>query len=272
MQTPPGSSETRDALGRLVRVPMAPRRIVSLVPSLTELLFDLGLDDEVVGLTRFCVRPPGWKAEKSRVGGTKQVDRARVAALAPDLVLANREENTREDVEALSAVAPVYVTDVATVEQALEMIRAVGALCDRAERGAALAAEIEAGFAGLEAERRSAERGAGAGPRAAYLIWRRPYMTVGGDTFIADVLRRSGLVNAFDERTRYPEVDLAELAAAELDVLLLSSEPFPFKEAHAAELAEAVAGTRVLLVDGELFSWYGSRLRGTPGALRALEG
>ena len=267
MPTPESASITaRDVLGRVVRLPATPTRIVSLVPSLTELLFDLGLDEEVVGLTRFCVRPPGWKARKTRVGGTKQVDLGRVAALAPDLVLANREENTREDVEALSEIAPVYVTDVATVEQALDMIRGVGALCDRAERAAALAGEIEAGFAELGAE--LAARGSA--PRAAYLIWRRPYMTVGGDTFISDVMIRAGLINAFGERTRYPEVDVAELAAAELDLLMLSSEPFPFKETHAAELAGAVPGPRVLLVDGELFSWYGSRLRHTPAYLRTL--
>lgn len=248
-----------DARGRTVTLDAAPRRIVSLVPSQTELLADLGLDDEVVGLTRFCVHPPGWKEKKRIVGGTKNVKAERVAALAPDLVLANLEENEREQVEALDALAPVYVTDVGTVADALAMIRAVGALVGREEKAEAIAREVEAGFGSLAARRPL---------RVAYLIWRDPWMTVGGDTFIHDVLARASLTNVFGDRSRYPEVALEEIAEARPDAVLLSSEPFPFREKHLAEVE--AAGVPARLVDGELCSWYGSRMRLAPPYLAGL--
>ena len=254
------SLETTDALGRPIVLDAPPRRIVSLVPSQTELLADLGLDAEVVGLTRFCVHPEGWKARKTTVGGTKNLRLDRIEALRPDLALANREENERDQVEAVAALAPVYVTDVATVADALAMVRAVGRLVDRALRANALADEIENGFALLEA----------AEPvRAAYFIWREPWMTVGGDTFISDVMGRAGLVNVFGDRTRYPEVTPEAVRAAQPEILLLSSEPYPFKAAH-AEALQAETGVPAVLVDGELFSWYGSRMRLAPSYLRAL--
>jgi len=250
-----------DALGRELRLAGSPGRIVSLVPSLTELLADLGLDDEVVGLTTFCVRPPGWRRRKTRVGGTKQVRVERVRDLRPDLVLANKEENVREQVEAIAAEAPVYVTDVADLPGAVAMIRAVGALVGRGEAAGALADEVAAGFDGLAA-----------GPpiRTAYLIWRDPWITVGGDTFIHDVMGRAGLVNAFGDRRRYPAVDDDELRRAAPELVLLSSEPFPFDERHRAEVAAVGPDARVELVDGEPFSWYGSRLRAAADYLRAL--
>jgi ABC-type Fe3+-hydroxamate transport system substrate-binding protein len=253
-----------DALDRPVRLDRPPSRIVSLVPSQTELLADLGLDAEVVGLTRFCVRPAGWRGWKRVVGGTKDVRPDRVAALAPDLVLANREENVREQVEALAALAPVYVTDVRTVAGAAAMVRAVGRLVGREVPAEAVAAETERGFAGLAA-------GVPAPPlRAAYLVWRGPWMTVGRDTIVHDVMARAGFENAFGDRTRYPAVTPEELAAARPDVVLLSSEPFPFRERHRAEVEAIAPGARVELVDGELFSWYGSRLRHAPPYLAAL--
>lgn len=250
-----------DARGNTLTLPEPPRRIVSLVPSQTELLADLGLDDRVVGVTRFCVRPPGWKQTKTIVGGTKQVDVDRIRALAPDLVLANLEENTRPMVEALDAVAPVYVTDVRDLRGALDMMRTVGHLTGRAERAGIIAAAVEAGFGRLERR---------APLRAVYLIWRHPYMTVGGDTFIHDVMARAGFANVFAGRRRYPEVTAETMAAARPDVVLLSSEPFPFTEEHADELRPALPGIPFLLVDGELFSWYGSRLRQAPPYLSAL--
>ena len=250
-----------DARGRTLTLDTAPRRIVSLVPSQTELLADLGLDAEVVGLTRFCVHPRAWKEAKPIVGGTKNVDAARVADLAPDLVLANLEENVREQVEALDTFAPVYVTDVAGVDDALDMIRTVGGLVGRPERATALADEAERGFAALAAR---------PPVRVCYLIWRDPWMTVGGDTFIHDVLRRAAFENVFGARTRYPDVTAAEIAAAEPEVVLLSSEPFPFGERHRAEVEAFVPNATVALVDGELVSWYGSRMRLAPPYLAGL--
>ena len=237
-----------------------PSRIVSLVPSQTELLADLGLNNEVVGLTRFCIRPQGWRKAKAIIGGTKNVRIDRVAALRPDLILANKEENVREQVEALADIAPVHVTDVATVPGALTMIREVGLLVDRNEAANALAVAIEQRFRRLPSTPTL---------RAVYLIWRSPYMTVGGDTFIHDVMQRAGLVNVFGDRDRYPEVNVSDMIAAEPDVVLLSSEPFPFGPTHLAEL-EATTGISATLVDGEMFSWYGSRLLQTPAYLANL--
>lgn len=253
--------EVTDALGRAVALPAAPQRIVSLVPSLSELLAHLDLDVQTVGITRFCVLPPEWKQTKTVVGGTKQVRAERVAELQPDLILANKEENTRQDVEALAALAPVYVTDVATVEQAMAMIRAVGSLVDRADAADRLAGAVDAEFATLSAMRPL---------RIAYLIWREPLMVAGGGTFIDDVLRRGSYENVFRERPRYPEVSLDALRAAAPEVLLLSSEPFPFQEKHALQLRAELPHVRTQLVDGQLFSWYGSRIRETPAYLREL--
>ena len=255
--------EGTDALGRAVRLEAPPRRIVSLVPSQTELLADLGLDAETVGLTRFCVHPAGWKARKAIVGGTKDVRVDRVRALAPDLVIANREENVREQVEAIATFAPVWVSDVADVAGALAMVRDVGRLCDRSAQADALADEIAAGFDALPTW---------PSVRTLYLIWRDPWMAVGHDTFISDVLRRGGLENATGDRDRYPSLSDAEVAALAPDVILLSSEPYPFADKHIAEVQALAPGAHVVLVDGEPFSWYGSRLRATPAALRDLRG
>lgn len=238
-----------------------PRRIVSLVPSQTELLADLGLDDEVVGLTRFCVHPVDWRTQKQIVGGTKQVNLEHIRDLGPDLILANLEENTREMVEALDAIAPVYVTDVKTVPDALAMIRIIGQMTSRGDKADALALDTEAAFAALPSFEPL---------RAAYLIWQDPTMTVGHDTFIHDVMARAKLINVFGGEMRYPEITDDELVAAQPDVLLLSSEPFPFREKHLSTFSRLLPDATVQLVDGELFSWYGSRLLKTPAYLHRL--
>jgi ABC-type Fe3+-hydroxamate transport system substrate-binding protein len=250
-----------DARGATITLDQPPRRIVSLVPSQTELLADLGLEDEVAGLTRFCVHPSDWKQRKVIVGGTKQVNAERIRDLEPDLILANLEENTREMIEVLDGLAPVYVTDVKTVADALAMIRTVGRMTNRLAEAEALAAAIDEAFAALPAF---------APVRAAYLIWQDPTMTVGHDTFIHDVMARAGLVNVFGTRTRYPEISDETLVAAQPDVILLSSEPYPFKEKHKAYFRTLLPDAAVHLVDGALCSWYGSRLRHTPTYLHRL--
>ncbi len=254
---------TEDALGRPVVVPASPKRIVSLVPSQTELLAHLERENRVVGITRFCVRPADWRDRKPIVGGTKEVTIERIAELEPDFILANHEENTPEDVHALADLAPVYVTDVPTVDAACAMIRTVGTLVDRANAADALASAIEKRFATLNAD---------APIHAAYLIWRDPFMTVGRDTIIHDVMQRGGFTNVFSDRTRYPEITLDALVDAAPDVLLLPDEPFPFgqKPRFSADLHEALPDTHLHFVDGELFSWYGSRLLDTPAHLRSL--
>ena len=256
-------STATDARGYELTLDAPPRRIVSLVPSQTELLAHLNLEGEVVGVTRFCERPEAWRSEKTIVGGTKQVDIDTVRSLNPDLILANHEENTAEDVEALDAIAPVFVTEVKTVPGALEMIRTVGTLTDTADRTSTLVGRIISRFRALPEF---------SPLRAAYLIWREPYMSVGGDTFIHDVMDWGGLTNVYGTRTRYPEVTVDVLAERDLDVVLCSSEPFPFhkKDTFTADLRAALPDTPVEIVDGQPFSWYGPRLLDTPAYLTDL--
>lgn len=252
-----------DARGRRIVLEHPPRRIVSLVPSQTELLAYLELDETVVGVTRFCTRPSHWREEKTIVGGTKEVDVELVRDLAPDLILANHEENTQDDVEALDEVAPVFVTKVQTVTEALDMIRTVGTLTETADLTSTLAGQIISRFSQLPDF---------APLRSVYLIWRDPYMTVGGDTFIHDVMRWGGFENAYKHEHRYPEVSLSELADADLDVVLCATEPFPFhqKDKFTAELRDRLSETPIEVVDGQLFSWYGPRLLDTPSYLKEL--
>lgn len=251
-----------DMLGRTIAVPEMPQRIVSLVPSQTELLYDLGLEKEVVGITKFCIHPERWFRGKARVGGTKDVKPERVAALQPDLILANKEENVRGQIEALSGIAPVWVSDIQTLEDALRMIREVGELTGKATKGEEISGNIESRFASLEKAKN--------GQRVAYAIWRNPWMWAGNDTFIDEMLRRCGWENILAGNARYPEVSLAEIAALRPDRIMLSSEPYPFAEKHLAEVQAAVPDAKVELVDGELFSWYGSRLLQSPAYFQKL--
>ncbi len=252
-----------DARGHRIALDTPPRRIVSLVPSQTELLAYLGMDEAVVGITRFCERPDHWRSEKTIVGGTKQVDVDIVESLNPDLVLANHEENTADDVAALDEIAPVFVTEVKTVTEALEMIRTVGLLTDTTDQTSTLAGTIISRFESLPDF---------PSLRAVYLIWREPFMTVGGDTFIHDVMEWGGLENVYEDQTRYPEISLNALAEENLDVVLCSSEPFPFheKDKFTADLEAALPDTPVEIVDGQPFSWYGPRLLDTPSYLQEL--
>lgn len=230
-----------------------PQRIVSLVPSQTELLYDLGLGDRVVGITKFCVRPAEWRRDKTKVGGTKTVNLQQVAALQPDLILANKEENVKEQVEALASLCPVYVSDIKNLDDALAMIREVGVLTGAQERAALMAADIQARFSDVAPAEQERER-------VLYVIWRRPWMGAGGDTFIHDMLRRCGWENVLEAQSRYPSFTATDLLRWQPDRILLSSEPFPFKARHIAEFREYCPQARVELVDGEAFSWYGSRL------------
>ncbi len=248
-------------LGRAIDVRARPMRIVSLVPSQTELLADLGLEEEVVGITKFCVHPADWFRTKTRVGGTKTVDIARVRSLQPNLIIANKEENTKADIEALTPFAPVWVSDIGNLAEALQMIRSLGTICGKEERAEAIARQIESGFGAL----RRAE-----GIRTAYCIWRNPWMWAGGDTFINDLLARCGLQNVLHQAPRYPSTELSALQELKPELVLLSSEPYPFKDRHIAEVAAALPDAKVLLADGEMFSWYGSRLLHVPDYLARL--
>lgn len=250
---------------RVALAQFPPRRIVSLVPSQTELLADLGLHDRVVGITKFCVRPQAWFQEKQRVGGTKTLDFAKIEALQPDLLIGNKEENERAQIEYLAEKHPVWMSDIGTLADALDMIRSLGHLTGTFAQAEAIAQKIEAGFAAFRPPATARRL-----PSVAYLIWRKPYMAAGSGTFIHEMLGEAGFENVFAGRARYPEIAADELAAARPDVLLLSSEPYPFAEKHLAEFREICPAAKIRVVDGELFSWYGSRLLHAPGYFQRL--
>jgi len=229
-----------------------PARIVSLCPSLTETLFALGLDAEVVGRTAYCGHPADFTGRVAAVGEPKQVEIQKVLALRPDLVIADKEENRQEDVEALTEAVPVYVVDVTSYEKALRLVEDLGMLVGRSSRAAALVEEISAGFARLPR---------GTPHSVAYLVWKEPLMVVGQGTYIHSVLGRCGFTNACASLPgRYPKVTIDELRACAPEVVLLASEPFPFSDAHIEDLAPQLPDSQLWLVDGEMFGWYGSRM------------
>lgn len=241
-----------DDLGRTVRLAGLPRRIVCLCPSLTETLFELGAGTRVVGRTRYCVLPAGTVDAVMTVGGTKDIDEARVAALKPDLIIAEKEENPREAIERLAEHWPVYVFDVTDFEGGLDAVARLGTLIGADACAAECVRKIRAAFDALCPLPPT---------RAAYLIWRNPYMAAGRGTFINALLERCGFVNACAaEEERYPRVDLETLRARRPDYVLLSSEPFPFDESHRRELEAQLPGMRVILVDGRVFGWYGAHM------------
>ena len=251
-----------DQTGRSITLDAPPRRIVSLVPSQTELLHFLGLEEAVIGITKFCVHPDHWFRTKTRVGGTKQLSIDGIRQLQPDLIIANKEENVKEQVELLSEEFPVWVSDVNNLSDACNMITSVGEMTAQTALANELVHDIRREFDLL------ADAVENDPLRTAYLIWRNPYMTVGHDTFIHDMLTRCGMQNIFADRTRYPTVSIDELLNCQL--LLLSSEPYPFGEKHIPELQSELPHTKIILVDGEMFSWYGSRLLHAPLYFREL--
>lgn len=255
--------EVQDQMGRSVEIPTTPQRIISLVPSQTELLCDLGMGKRVVGITKFCIHPEDWFRTKARIGGTKQVNMELVHALKPDLIIGNKEENTQADILALEREYPVWMSDIADLDGALEMIVQVGEITATSHRANDMCEDIRSAFSAL--------RPLPAPLAAAYLIWQKPWMSAGEGSFIHDMLRRCGFtVSTLPGAGRYPELNDAQLAALDPDVVLLSSEPFPFKEKHIAAVNMVLPGTPVLLVNGEPFSWYGSRLLHAPAYFQAL--
>lgn len=250
-----------DQVGHTIQLPVRPQRIISLVPSQTELLFDLGLNEEVVGITKFCVHPQQWYHHKTRVGGTKQLKTDIIHQLQPDLIIANKEENVKEQVEDLSRRYPVWISDINNPDDAYEMITQIGAMTGKERNALSLITRIKTKFSQLQ----TLVDAATSKPRTAYLIWQHPYMTVGGDTFIHSMLGAAGFENVFAGRNRYPEISVDGLKASGCQLLLLSSEPFPFKQKHIDELQPLLPDTKIVLVDGEMFSWYGSRLTEAPG-------
>jgi len=225
-------------------------KIVSLVPSITEALFDLGLtENEVVGRTKFCIHPQDKIKNVSIIGGTKNINIEKIKALQPDLILANKEENVKDQVEALIDDYKVMVTNIDTIEDNYYLLKNLGKLFGKEDRAQLFNLKI---YDVLNQAKLDTPI------KAAYLIWKNPYMTIGSDTFIHRILTEIGFENIFKDKTRYPQITTEDLADA--DVIMLSSEPFPFKEKHIDELKAFYPDKKIMIVDGEAFSWYGTHI------------
>jgi len=225
-------------------------RVISLVPSITEALFDLGLtENEIVGRTKFCIHPSEKVKNVAIIGGTKNLNLDKIRSLKPDLILANKEENVKEQVESLMKDFKVNVYNTETIEDNYYLLKNLGLLFNAEERAQIFNLKI------YEILNQSKLK---YNVKAAYLIWNNPYMTVGSDTFIHHILTEIGFENIFKNQTRYPEIKTEDLA--EVDVIMLSSEPFPFKEKHITELKSFYPDKKIMIVDGEAFSWYGTHL------------
>ena len=244
-----------DQLGNDIVVNWPPKRIVSVVPSQTELLFELGLSEEIVGLTKFCIHPIEQFAAKQKVGGTKKLKIDVIRELQPDLIIGNKEENSKADIELLQQEFPVWMSDIYDLEDAMKTIADIGNLVDRQPEAAYLNHLIKAGFNDLQTLALSKR----INQTVAYVIWEDPYMFAGRNTFIDDILKKIGLHNVV-KQGRYPEIGVSELVTLDPQLVFLSSEPYPFKEKHIEELQRILPQAKVILVDGEMFSWYGSRL------------
>jgi ABC-type Fe3+-hydroxamate transport system substrate-binding protein len=244
-----------DMMGRAVETTARPVRIVSLVPSQTELLYDLGLGERVIGITKFCIHPMEWfyhqsPQAKTRVGGTKSVNLATIRALNPDLIIGNKEENEQKDIEALEKEFPVWMSDIYTLDDALTMIHEVGRITQTSDTADAIINTIR------EIQTKKQQR---IHKKALYLIWNDPILVAGKNTFIDDLLHVAGLENVVTTN-RYPALTIEEISNLQPEVILLSSEPFPFNHGHQAFFKQHLPNSQVVLVDGEAFSWYGSRL------------
>lgn len=245
-----------DQLGNTFTFPNAPKRMVSLVPSQTELLYDLGLEDKIVGITKFCVHPFHFKSTKEIVGGTKKVNIEKIRTLQPDIIIANKEENTLEMVEELRAICPVWVTHIISIEDNLQMIADFGILFNC--RIEAQKWQDKIGFAHSDFQNFMKEVPL---RKVAYFIWKNPWMVSGSDNFINALLQLNHFKNIYDNGERYPEIELKKIRLeGDPDLVLLSSEPFPFKEEDAFEIGRFTHHAKTVFVDGEMFSWYGSRI------------
>lgn len=245
-----------DQLGTLHTFGTSPKRIISLVPSQTELLYDLGLENRLVGITKFCVHPYQFRSTKKIVGGTKKIHFEKIRLLLPDIILCNKEENTLEMVEALSQICPVWVTDIKNIDDNFKMIADFGQIFDCRIEAQKWCDKLT--FACTEfatfIEHKPIQK-------VVYFIWKNPYMVVGANNYINEMLKLNHFQNLYDGEERYPIVELKTMGfSVDADLILLSSEPFPFREEDAFKIGRFTHHAKTVFVDGEMFSWYGSRL------------
>jgi ABC-type Fe3+-hydroxamate transport system substrate-binding protein len=240
-----------DQLNNSIVLDSYPKRIISLVPSQSELLWDLGLRDELVGITKFCIHPKEMFDSIERVGGTKTLNTEKIRALKPDLIIGNKEENEQAQILELQKDFPVWMSDIYHLEDALQMIELVGQLVNQSSKANLIKNSIQHSFLDLQKVPKT----------GLYLIWNKPYMAAGRATFIGDMLQRIGIENVLSSNTRYPELSIQDVKRLNPEFIFLSSEPYQFNDTHIKELQKEIPHAKIILVDGELFSWYGSRLK-----------
>lgn len=249
-----------DQLNREITIAdKAELKIVSIVPSQTEFLFDIGLADQILGITKFCIHPKKYFKSITKIGGTKTLDLQKIRELQPDIIIANKEENEQSQIEELEKEFPIYISDIYTLDDSFEMMLSLGEIFNKSDEAIQLVNHIRESFKNLKYFNNR---------RVAYFIWREPWMLASRNTFIDHILEISGHINVAKElnsEARYPAISLTELKSLEAFDIYLSSEPYPFKEKHIAELQAEFPQSKIKLVDGEMFSWYGSRLQYTAG-------
>lgn len=245
--------QLKDQIGRQLHLENIPKRIISLVPSQTELLYDLGLESSIVGITKFCVHPNHFLKTKTIVGGTKQIHLEKIKALQPDIILCNKEENTKAIVNACSEICTVHVSNIETISDCIAMIQQYGEIFNKKVEASKISEKIQINVKDFQTYIQEKST-----LKVAYFIWKNPFMVAGKNTFINYLLQLNKFKNVYADLGRYPEIELKQEET--IDVVFLSSEPYPFKENHIVELQAYYTNAKIQLVDGEMFSWYGSRL------------
>lgn len=251
-----------DQLQQRIILTHYPKRIISIVPSQTELIWDLGLKQELIGITKFCIHPKQMHQSITHVGGTKTLNIKKIKALKPDIIIGNKEENEQTQILELQQEFPVWMSDIYTLKDSLNMIQGLGTLLNKETQSLNISNSIKKSFKTLPQLNK----------RVLYFIWNKPYMVAGSNTFIGDVLQRLGLINCIEEKdSRYPILTIDEIKILNPDLILLSSEPFPFNQKHINELKKHLPTTSISIVDGEAYSWYGSRLMQSVGEFEKLQ-
>jgi len=246
----------KDQLGREINLKITPKRIVSLVPSQTELLCDLALENELVGITKFCVHPYHLKSTKTIVGGTKKVDFEKIKALNPDFILCNKEENSYAFLPELEKIAPTYFSDVNNIQNSVDLILRLGSIFNRRTEADNLAHKIEFKLNDFNQFIKDKPT-----RKVAYFIWAKPWMVAGNNTYINEMLQLNKFENIYDTMSRYPKIEINKIRhEGDPDVIILSSEPFSFKDEHALEIGTYTNRSITVFGDGEMFSWFGSRI------------
>lgn len=241
-----------DQLNNKININSKPKRIISIVPSQSEFLWHIGIRKELVGITKFCIHPKEMFTTIEHIGGTKKLNILKIRALQPDLIIANKEENNQQEIEVLQKEFNVWISDIYTFNDVYKMMKNLSVILNKQSETQKLISEIKASLAQV--------KNSFSNKTVAYFIWNKPYMLAANTTYINFVLNYLGLKNAAENLQRYPLVDNETLKKLNPSICFLSSEPFPFKQKHVLELQKILPTSKIIIVNGEVFSWYGPRM------------